>query len=238
MSNLTINRFNSREEAAAAAGEALNQYLTENLKNPVLLLLSGGSALSILDYVGPSALSENLSVCVLDERFSEDPIVNNFSQLQKTEFYAFAFEAGCSFFGTLTRPNETAKMLAQRWQTNLQNWLKDNPTGKIFATLGMGADGHTAGIFPMPENPIKFKTLFQSDSLVAEYDATGKTQLPLRITTTLTFLAKINHAIAFVCGMGKKEKLEQVLAKQGKINELPALAWHKISKVEIYTDLK
>ncbi|HYV33561.1 MAG TPA: hypothetical protein VE973_01820, partial [Candidatus Limnocylindria bacterium] len=109
-----------KESAAAEAGEYLNLKLLDSKKTPVLLLLSGGSAFEILNYIGPSALGPNLTVSVLDERFSLDEKVNNFAQLQKTDFYKDALDAEASFFGTFPRPNETIEQLAQRWEANLK----------------------------------------------------------------------------------------------------------------------
>ena len=59
------------------AGKLLSQWLLEHKDVPVLLLLSGGSALSFLDFV---EISEGMSLTlgVLDERFSADPLSNNF----------------------------------------------------------------------------------------------------------------------------------------------------------------
>src|SRR6185369_10087310 len=119
-SNLQIFRQPDPESAAAEAGEHLNFFLTENLKRPVLLMLSGGSSLAILEYVGKTALGENLTISMLDERFSEDPAINNFAQLQKTEFYKDAFDSEVSFFGTLHRPGESMEDLRQRWGKNLK----------------------------------------------------------------------------------------------------------------------
>jgi 6-phosphogluconolactonase/glucosamine-6-phosphate isomerase/deaminase len=162
MSNIKIKKYASAEEAAAAAGESLNQLLADNKDKPVLLMLSAGSALSVLDYVSQIPLTENLTVSVLDERFSQVAGVNNFLQLQKKDFYADAVSAGCSFFGTVPRLNESMQSLARRWEDNLRKWENDNPQGTIIATLGMGPDGHTAGIFVFPEDEKKFKDLFQS----------------------------------------------------------------------------
>lgn len=234
---MKINRFSSKAEAAASAGEALTQLLTDYRKAPILILLSGGSALAMLDYIGSGSLGENLTISVLDERMSEDSAINNFAQLQKTDFYKTAFDAGCSFFGTLPRPGESPQALQKRWEHNLRAWHTENPSGKIFATLGMGQDGHTAGIFPFAEDAKKFKQLFQVDNWTAAYQALGKSRYSQRVTATLSFFALIDHAIAFVCGAEKQARLKQVLAKQGKINELPALGWREIKKVEVYTDI-
>lgn len=119
----TFRIFPQPEKAAATAeaGEALNQALVDNKQPPVLLMLSGGSCLNLLDYVGQGGLGEHLTVSVLDERFSQDPEINNFAQLQKTDFYNDALAAGASFFGTLPRDGETINDLTKRWEVNLKN---------------------------------------------------------------------------------------------------------------------
>lgn len=223
--------------AAAEAGENLNKLLLDHVKQPMLLLLSGGSAFNILDYTGTAALSSNLTISVLDERFSEDSGINNFFQLQKTDFYKDAFEKECNFFGTMPRPNETKEDLAKRWEKNLKNWRTENPDGLIIATLGMGPDGHTAGIFPYPENQKKFNELFNGSDWIASYNADDKNKYPNRVTTTLTFLKTLDIGLAYVCGADKKEKLSAVISKTGKLNELPALIWQEIKNLKMFTDL-
>ncbi len=234
--NFQIFKQTDKVAAAAEAGESLNNFLTENKSRPVLLMLSGGSAFSILDYVGSMALGENLTVSVLDERFSADPAVNNFAQMQKLDFYQLALEAGTNFFGTLPRNNETQEELAQRWEQNLRQWQTNNHSGLIAATLGMGSDGHTAGIFPFPEDAKKFTELFESDSLVAAYNAVGKNQFPERLTTTATFFKRIDFGFAYVCGSEKQEKFKQVIGGKASENQLPAMLWHRIKNAKVFTD--
>lgn len=223
-----------KEAAAAEAGEHLNLLLTDHKKNPVLLLVSGGSALGILDYVGSTSMGENLTISVLDERFSGDASINNFAQMQKSDFYQLAFDAGASFFGTLPRPNESMPELKARWETNLKNWRKENPDGLIIASFGMGADGHTAGIFPLIDKE-KFRELFESENWVTAY--TAETQYGERITTTATFISKIDIGLVYVCGADKKTKLSEVIKNQSEINTLPALLWHKIKDTRVFTDI-
>ena len=83
---MNISRFETKVEAAAASGEALNKLLLENKDAPVLLLLSGGSSLSILDYVNTSSLGENLTITMLDERFSQEAEANNFCNSKNWTF--------------------------------------------------------------------------------------------------------------------------------------------------------
>ena len=225
-----------KDAAAAEAGEYLNSYLIDNKKRALLLMLSGGSAFNILDYVGQAALGENLTVSVLDERFSEDPSINNFSQLQKSDFYQLALEAGASFFGTLPRPNESMFELAARWEKNLHTWKTKNPQGLILASLGMGPDGHTAGIFPFPEDAGKFHQLFENDNWVTAYDAAGKNPFPQRVTTTATFFKQIDFGFAYVCGQEKSAMLKRALEGNDEFSALPACAWQNIKEVMVFTD--
>ncbi|HYV33519.1 MAG TPA: 6-phosphogluconolactonase [Candidatus Limnocylindria bacterium] len=228
----------NKDSAAAEAGEHLNQLLLENKKNPVLLVLSAGSSFAVLDYVGKNALGDNLHICLLDERFSQDPAINSFSQLQKTEFYVDALNAEANFFGTLPRPNETKEDMAARWEKYLKTWREQNPMGLIVATLGMGADGHTGGVLPFPEDANEFHRLFESEAWVRAYDAGDKNKYRDRDALTLTFLRQINIGFGFVCGADKKPKLDEVIKNQGKVHELPALAWHDIADVKVFTDIE
>jgi 6-phosphogluconolactonase/glucosamine-6-phosphate isomerase/deaminase len=230
------HKFSTKEEALATAGERLNSLLMDNIKKPVLLMLSAGSALELLEYVGESALFENLTVCMLDDRFSTEPSINNFLQLQKSDFYMQAQNKDVSFFGTLPRPNETILDVAKRFENNLKTWKQENPKGVIIATLGMGADGHTAGIFPEADEK-KFANLMQSDAWVVGYNVGDKHKYSERVTTTITFFKEINFGISFVCGQEKEPKLEEVLANKTPINLLPAAAWKEIKNVEIYTNI-
>lgn len=237
MPKLQIFKQPDAQSAAAEAGENLNACLAENKKLPILLLLSGGSCLSIMDYVGQAVLGANLTVTMVDERFSQYPNINNFAQLQKTDFYATAFEAEASFFGTLPRDGETMEQLRARWDKNLKTWRAENPDGLIVATLGMGADGHTAGILPFPEDPLKFYQLFNGNEWTAAYDAGDKNKYPERVTTTLTFLKNIDFGVALVCGAEKAVKLNQLLSATNNTASLPAAIWHKMKNVKIFTDL-
>jgi 6-phosphogluconolactonase/glucosamine-6-phosphate isomerase/deaminase len=258
---MEIFRQPDAKSAAAEAGEHLNAFLLANKKSPILLMLSGGSALSILEYVGPAALGENLAISVLDERFSIEPEVNpvrskppgaatdalrhrtsngvnNFLQLQKTDFYKDAFGAEASFFGTLPRDGEGPEDLRQRWDKNLKNWREENPNGLIVATLGMGQDGHTAGIFPFPEDADKFQSMFCGGSWTAAYNAGNKSQYTERITTTVTFLKMVDFGFAFVVGKEKQEIFTRLTSGNVKTAGIPANVWHEMKNVKVFTPLE
>jgi len=237
MENFEIYRQSDKLSALADAGEHLNNILAENKKRPILLMLSAGSCLEMLEYLSLSSLGENITVSMLDERFSMESDVNNFAQMQKLDFYNVALEAECSFFGTLPRQGEMADNLRTRWETNLKKWKEENVNGIIVATLGMAADGHTAGIFAYDDEK-EFAGYFKSDAWTVAYNIGNKHKYPERITTTPVFFKLIDFAIAYVVGREKKEKFEELIANQKKINQLPALAWHEIGDVKIFTDIR
>lgn len=236
MKNFKIIRETSVAAAEAAAGELLNSMLESKKNQPVLLLLAGGSALKVLDYIGQNSLAQNLTVCVSDDRFSQEPEINNFLQLQKTDFYALAQDADVSFFGTLPRPNEKMEETAKRWEYNLRKWKEENPNGWIIALLGMGPDGHTAGMFPYPEDEGRFKQLFESEDWIAAYDALGKHKYHERLTATATFLEQTNEIILFACGPEKKQKIDQLANRKGSLPELPALVIYSAKTATLITD--
>lgn len=235
---MKIFHAKNQADAAEAAGEAVNDFIREHKKNNVLLLLSGGSALEVSDYISPELLDENLTVSVADERFTAEPEVNNFALLQNTSFYELAKEKDASFIGTLPRPGETLTQISQRYEKALRTWSKENPSGKVAAVLGMGPDGHTAGIFPLPDEETKFNRLFLSENWIAGYDNGGQKPPRERFTTTLSFFSHIDRGIIFLAGKEKKPALEEVLKNHSSPHILPALGWYKIKSAEIFTDIE
>ncbi len=235
---MKLNYCQTSEEAAATAGKTLNNLLNENKNLPILLMLSGGSALNILDYISASSLSNKFTISVLDERFCQDAGINNFLQLQKQNFYQQALSMEVNFIGTLPRNNENMEDMRVRWELALTNWMQNNPTGKILAIFGMGADGHTAGIFPYTENPVFFENQFENHHLVTAYEATGKHKYSSRLTTTFPFFKKIDSAILYACGKEKKAVLEKLVKGTAQPHELPALGIYKAKNLEIFTDIK
>jgi 6-phosphogluconolactonase/glucosamine-6-phosphate isomerase/deaminase len=229
-----VQKFNTPEEAIISCGNKLNLSLTENKKIPILLLLSGGSALKVLEEILPEALGEHITISMLDERFSENEKINNFCQMQKTGFYELALASGCNIIGTLPRPKESGANFCQRIETSLKAWQKNNPNGKIFATFGMGTEGHTAGIFPI-SNTTEFENLFQKENWLTYYSA--NTKYTERVTTTLSFFENIDYGFALVCGAEKQPAFKRLMQANEPINSLPALGWQKLKNLEVFTNI-
>lgn len=230
------DKATATHEAAAALSAELTRLAQEKI--PVLLLVSGGSALAMLDSIDPAGLGPLVTLGVLDERYSSDPQVNNFQQLMQTSLYANAKASGSNFIDTRVQEGETQTSLSARFEDALLSWKKAHPTGQLIITQGIGPDGHTSGVLPFPENQEKFERLFlDRERWVTAYDAASKNPYPLRVTTTLTFLQQVDKAIVFVCGEDKRTALAAVLATDGSLSQIPARIIHQMSQVVIFTDI-
>ena len=224
---MEIVRCNSKEEAKAKAADGLDNLFHE-IRGPVLFLSSGGSSLELLDGL---QIGENVTVSVLDERYSTDPTVHNFAQF-------FERIRPNAFIDTRVGQNETLQQLAERFEKELREWKNKNPGGKIMITQGMGSDGHTAGIMPYPENPQLFKELFENtEHWVVGYDAKEKNEYPMRVTVTMPFLRTADYSIAYITGEKKKPAFERVLAKLGSLADTPARIMREMKNVQLFTDI-
>ena len=226
----------------------LNKTISSNLKRDkdVLLLLSGGSVLSLYS-VGLLGLSNRITIGVLDERYSDDPKVNNFQTISKTQLYKQAKKSGCNFIDTSVRKSESAQELAERFEKELRKWKNDHPDGIVITTQGMGPDGHTAGMMPYPESKDMFKKLFENqDSWVVGYDSGNKNPYPLRVTTTMQFLRNIiDISIMYAAPEDFAERsvkipiLKKILSKQNMpLHKYPASIIRHMKNVHLFTDIK
>ena len=90
----------------------------------------------------------------------------------------------------------------------LEDYLSKN-IPKI-AFLGIGEDGHTAGIF---KEKTKINSCYSLKNLTDPY---------YRITISMNLLIRIPHLIFFVLGPNKKKSLEKILFNKHSKNFLPA----------------
>ncbi len=218
--NIDLHIEKDAETAAQQAAKALEEAIAGS--SPVLLLLSGGSPLEILKYV--SSVDPRVTVSVSDDRFSTDPAINNFAQIQSLNAQ--------HWIDTRPLPAETVEDVGHRFDVALKKWKQDNPTGKIVMTQGIGLDGHTVGIMPgcIFEDP---------DVWAVGYDAKEKNKYPLRVTVTMPFLRMVDDSILYVCGPDKKRPLEDTLRVtplRGGLSEMPARIIHEMKHCLLFTD--
>lgn len=227
-------------EAAEYAQKALVSYLTDckSSGHKVLLCLSGGSALAILDKFPTEVLGPHVTVTVLDERYSTDPKINNMAQIAPTGFLEKATASGCQLIDTRVKVGESIEEVVTGYNMGLLRWIENNPKGKIVATVGMGPDGHTSGIIP---GSAGFDRLFGYDqkNLVVSYEAVNQPpEQKIRITTTFSFLEKVAFAVMLVLGESKKEALMRLVADDGTLEETPARIWREPNnETHVVTDI-
>lgn len=229
----------TKEKAALRAGSILRNLLTEK-ERPFLFLSSGGSCFELLDSFSEHFLDSFHTVGMLDERYSREERVNNFSQLTRTPFWRKATMRGVQWIDTRVREGEALEELEERFEGALRAWKANNPLGRCVATFGMGLDGHIAGMMPYPENPDRFSFLFEDPfQWVIGYDATKeKNEFPLRITTQMTFLRNvIDCGVCIITGQGKKAAFERLLALEGTLPETPARILREMRNVSVVTDI-
>ncbi len=228
------------EQAIIAAGAHLTQLLEESKDKSILLLLSGGSAFELLDEINIKFLGSHITIAMLDERYSTNESVNNFSQLLDTDFYGVCLTLSVEFIETDVQGEETLEEYSNRFDAALRTWRMENPEGAVIATCGIGPDGHTAGIMPYPDDKSSFDSLFvNTDRWVAGYNAGDKNPHPGRATVTIPFIQhEIDSAVAYAAGENKRGALIRVIGEQGSLNDTPALVLNSIKNISLFTDIK
>ncbi len=219
------------------AGKALNDIIKNRNSKPLLMLLSGGSSLKLLDYVEDDAFSPDVTLGMLDDRYSTDPTVNSFGIIQDSSFVKKAKAKGSTFLDSSVHEKESLEQYGLRYEKYIRAWMFQHPDGIIRATVGIGPDGHTSGVLPHPEAPEKFDALFNSERLVIGYDVGDKNPHRYRMTSTFTLMRKFDAVLTFMTGENKKDALKKVLADEGTLPETPGRIAKELKDVEIYTDI-
>jgi len=215
-------------DALKLASEALENLFREAGDAPVLFLSSGGSALRILDNVDINVFTKNFTIGVLDERFSFDPAINNFLQLKKK----LNDVTGVRWIDFVPKKGETPESFVSRMNGAWKMWRRENPTGKIIVTLGMGTDGHTVGI------TVKLCNMGRLHNRWAVGYVSDLPVCPWRVTATFEFLrSQVDNAIIYISGEEKRPALEKVLADFGSLSETPAKIFREIKNARIFTDI-
>lgn len=234
---MNIHTFSDHETLLRKTQEKLEEIFLNNSNKSILFLSSGGSSLSLLDGFDFS-IGPNVTVTMLDERGYTDPLINNFSQLSRTKFFRTACDKGCEFIETILNEGESPEELAARFGAGIELWMQNHPDGIIVATIGLGQDGHIAGMMPHPEAKEFFtKTFVETNRLVVSYDASDKNEFANRITVTVPVLKRISFPIVFFHGESKRKPWEMVVQEDGTLANTPARILQKMQNVEVFTDL-
>ncbi len=217
---------------------ALNDMVKNRNGKPLLLLLSGGSSLELLEYITDEALEGGISIGMLDDRYSQDTNINSYLILNDGAFFERALNKGCTFMDSSVSEHESLELYAERYESYIKEWMLMYPDGIIRATVGIGPDGHTSGILPYPEDPHLFETLFNSEKLIVGYNVGDKSPYKERMTSTCTLLKKCDQTLTYMSGEHKREALQRVVAEQGSLAETPGRIVRELKNETIYTDIE
>lgn len=229
-------KINVSETPAKDAALHITKLLSSS-KGNTLVLLSGGSALPIFDYIDEEVLNSNQTFMMMDERFSDDSTINNYLQFSQTNFFKKIQSRSAkvieSSFDTSVTTLEEAAIAMQK---TLEYFFKVQENCNVIALFGIGKDGHTASIFPK-ESEGEFNVLYRTNKLyipVTEESNTCKE----RMTITPYFIKNfVNHSILFAIGAEKCDGILQQM-KDGSYDayQIPALIPSRHPTSQLFTD--
>lgn len=209
------------DDGMADLTERLVRELADSKR--VLWLVSGGSnipaSVQIMSNISAD-LSRRLTVMLADERYGEPGHPeSNWEQLTEAGF------AGkeANLVHTL-KAGATLEETVGQYARTVEETFSKNDT--VIAQLGIGPDGHLAGVLPGSPAATEVK------ALVAGYEAP-----PLkRITLTFPAFRHVNAAYAFAFGKPKAKALHALQASDLPLSEQPAQILKQLPEAYLYSD--
>jgi glucosamine-6-phosphate deaminase len=196
--------------------EVCKKLLYEMVSKTSVLFLSGGSTPKTLYEILAKEKRLNAgAVAMVDERFGEKQHENSnelmiknthlLSYLQKMNTNFYPILQGENLENTAMQYDETARFLFSYFQ-------------KSIAILGVGVDGHMAGI-PAQDQTAELRAQTKTDLATSFDNFPG--DFKQRITLTFLGLAKLDRTIVLVFGKDKKKALN-LMFQNGLISQTPA----------------
>lgn len=222
LSLIGLNHYQNKEnilvlETATAqkASEVISEILEKYSDFKTALFLSGGSTpKKLYEHIAAEKMIKAGALGQIDERYGEPSHKNsNESMIASTGLIEYFESLNIRFYPILQTDVEVEND-AQQYDEALRFILKYFP--KSVGILGIGEDGHTAGIPAIPEIVTKMQE--DHSSLVDYYEAE---KYGARITMNFAALSMLDLIIILVLGQEKREILSQMF-KEGSIEDLPA----------------
>lgn len=209
------------EEGIADLAQRLAKELAEGKR--VLWLVSGGSniqaSIKAISQI-PNNATENLSIMLGDERYGETGHEDsNWAQLLQSGFNTGkaktypVLEEGLSFEGAFNHYKQMANEV-----------LAENDI--VIGQLGIGTDGHIAGILP------DSTAAQEKNELVSAYEGGGYK----RLTLTFPALLKIHASYTFAYGDSKLQALSDLREGSLSLSKEPSQILREIPEAYIYSD--
>lgn len=187
----------------------------------VLWLTSGGSNIVIsANILRGLKNTRHLTIAQVDERYG--PVGHPDSNWQQLLDSGAPLE-GITLLPILENPLASMNATAESYEAKLKSALSKADVS--IAQLGMGADGHIAGILPETD-------AVTAPGLVVAY----QTPQHDRITLTFKGLNQIQELYLFAYGHDKTEQLERLESKDVPESEQPAQYLKRHGHVIVYND--
>ena len=218
---MNIKVVKDKDEGFRLAKKTLYGYCD----NQTVLFLSGGNT--------PKPLYKALAkekklkvgaVAMVDDRYSLHQQYSNEFMMRESGLAPYLESKDIEFYSIL-KFGLSREQTAREYEQNVKLLL--SRFKKKVAVLGIGSDGHTAGILP--------GTKLLGDSLVADFNTRGE-EFKGRITLTFKALSEFDRLVVLAFGKEKKNALMQMLAKE-PTQKIPA-RFLVMDKTLLITDQK
>ena len=213
-----------------------HDILKKLVDNKTLLALSGGTS---VDYRVMLATTENTgkkigdteilpgAICVVDERYGKPFHKNSNELLLRNQGVKDFADRECIESHKILKDKDFLET-AKDYEKEIEGLFKKFK--KKVGVMGIGANLHTAGIFP-------YSTATQSADYVVSEEVDDK--LPDRVTLTLKALGEFTNFVILAFGKEKKDALRKVLdEKENDMQKYPAIFYRKsFAKSYLITDV-
>jgi len=215
-------------EGVEQASQAIFANISGRLRDgkTVLWLVSGGSAVASqvqimqqLQAALPQALA-NLTVLPVDERYG----VKSHESSNTFQMQTAGFSPGAAYWPDILEGNLPLSETVSHYSMVASDALA--AAEYVVATLGMGADGHTAGI--LPGSP----AVTDTTSTVVGYSWSDYERMTLGVPALL----QIDAAYVLAYGESKKSALERLYKNDEPVELLPAKILYDLPVVTVYND--
>ncbi len=198
-----------------AGFELAKNKIYEIVDRKTVLFLSGGKTPAPLyRKFAKEKIIKPGAVAIVDERWGEPMHKNsNEKMIKDIGFLDYLHSINTPFYSVLKNRKSREKS-AEEYDELVRYLLKWFP--KSIAVLGLGSDGHIAGL---PAGNEKLKT--KNEKLVEDFDDFPG-DLKERISLTFNALSQIDHIFLLVFGNDKKKGLK-LLFSEGEREEVPAI---------------
>ncbi len=225
---MAVMEFNSYERMAAAAAETIAKHAAEEIKEKgyfTIVLSGGNSPRMIYEKLAQEPLKsavdwEKVFIFWGDERYVEK--TNNDSNYRMADS-AFVSKVTVPENNVFPIPveEESPEKAAEVYEDTLRNFFKDGEKKELKGSfpvfdlilLGVGADGHTASLFPGNV------ALNEKKKWVVRVKAHARVTLRDRITMTMPVLSNGKKVMFIIGGQGKGEILKSIFRGPKKVKK-------------------